>query len=91
MTLAFLVFYKIRALSNQEKEDAKREWEEFKAKLPADIQIIGEYEHAWGSVYNGVFILETDNMSSFLNWWPKFRDLTRWYVTETKTITCTKA
>ena len=91
MTLAFLIFYKVKTLSNQEKEDAKREWSAFKNKLPSDLKIVGEYEHAWGSPYNGVFIVEADDIQPFLEWWPKFRDNTRWYVTETRTITCTKS
>ena len=91
MALAFFVLYKIKTLSNQEKEDAKREWDEFKKTMMPNIKLIGEYEHAWGSPYNGIFILETDDVTQFLEWWPKFRDITRWYVTETRTIICTKA
>ncbi|MHA1754200.1 MAG: DUF3303 family protein [Candidatus Odinarchaeia archaeon] len=90
MKLAFITLYKIKKLSNQEKDDAKREWNEFKKQLPDGLKIVGEYDHAWGTKYNGVIIFEADNMEIFSEWWPRFRDFTRWYVEETKTITCTK-
>jgi hypothetical protein len=90
MTLAFVVFYKIKKLSNQEADDAKRDWKEFKAKVPEGLKIVSEYDHAWGTNYNGIIIIEAEKMEIFINWWTTFRDFTRWYVTETKTITCTK-
>ncbi|MHA1410927.1 MAG: DUF3303 family protein [Candidatus Odinarchaeia archaeon] len=90
MTLAFIIFYKIKKLSNQEADDAKRDWDEFKKKTPEGLRIAAEYDHAWGSKYNGIIIVESEKMEAFLEWWRKFRDFTRWYVIETRTITCTK-
>ncbi|MHA1238144.1 MAG: hypothetical protein ACTSSJ_02650 [Candidatus Odinarchaeia archaeon] len=91
MTLVFFILLKFKTLSSEEKRETKEKWKEYKRRnIPKEIKIVGEYEHTWGTVWNGALLVETDKMEDFINWWPKFRDFNRWYVTETQTIIMTK-
>ncbi len=91
MTLGFLIFYRVRELSAKELEDSKKKWDDFKRKQwPKGVKLIGEYDHAFGIGYNGFFIIETEDYDAFLNFYEGFREYTRWYVTETRTITGVK-
>ena len=53
MTTTFLVFYRFKTLSKDEVQKAGSEWHELKNKLPSGISLAGEYDHAWGTEYNG--------------------------------------
>lgn len=86
MVWGFLVFYRLKELTKKEAEKARKDWEAFKKKLPKKINIVGEYDHAWGTDYNGFFIIETEDSDEFFRWWPKFKEQVRWYTTSTKTI-----
>ena len=55
-------------------------------KWPEELRIIGDYRFAWGTEWNGFLVLETDNPELFFNFWPRFRNKTRWYVDNTKTV-----
>jgi hypothetical protein len=48
---------------------------------------MGEYNHAWGTEYNGFLLFEADSSDDFMDWWAKFKDGIRWYVDHTHTIT----
>jgi hypothetical protein len=83
----FLVFYRFKAMNNEEAEKAKGEWENLRNGLPSGIELVGEYIHdAWGTEYNGFLLFEADSADSFLDWWSKFKDTIRWYVEQTHTI-----
>ena len=82
----FLVFYRFKAMSKEEAERAKDEWNGIKNSLPSGIELVGEYIHAWGTEYNGFLLFEADSADSFLDWWSKFKDTIRWYVEQTHTI-----
>lgn len=86
----YLVLYKLRELSREEEEKARMQWEDMMREWPLEVRLIGVYDHAWGTEYNGVMILESDSMDSFTRFWKWFRDKVRWYVPETKTIIATK-
>ena len=86
MVWAFLIFYQLKEMSKAEAEKAKKRWDTFKKGFPAGIRLIGEYDHAWGTNYNGFFLIEADSSDKFLNWWRRFKDEVRWYTTSTKTI-----
>jgi hypothetical protein len=34
--------------------------------LPSGIELVGEYDHAWGIEYNGFLLFEADSSDSFL-------------------------
>ncbi len=86
----FLIFYKLKYLTPEEEEKARAQWEEIMESWPSKIRLVGVFDHAWGSSYNGFIILETDDMDAFVQFWKWFRDQIRWYITATKTITALK-
>ncbi|MEM0016935.1 MAG: hypothetical protein QXJ48_01280 [Candidatus Korarchaeum sp.] len=86
----YLVLYKLKELSREEEEKARMQWEDMMREWPPEVRLIGVYDHAWGTEYNGVMILESDSMDSFTRFWKWFRDKVRWYVPETRTIIATK-
>jgi len=90
LTWAFLVFYRLCEMSKEDAEKARKSWEKFKKTWPSGIRLVGEYTHAWGTEYNGLFLIESDSSDEFLNWWPTFKDQVRWYVSETKTVIAQK-
>lgn len=85
LIFAFLIFYRVRPLTEADKKKAKSDWEGFKKQIPKDVQIVGEYAHVWGTTYNGMILIESRDMTTFHDFWHRFRDTTRWYVPETKT------
>jgi hypothetical protein len=87
---AFLVFYRFKAMSDQEAQKSSAEWNDLKKSLPSDVRLTGEYIHAWGTEYNGFLLFEADNSDSFLSWWSSFKDKIRWYVDQTHTIVARK-
>jgi hypothetical protein len=87
---AFLVFYRFKAMSDQEAQKSSAEWNDLKKSLPSDVRLSGEYNHAWGTEYNGFLLFEADNTNSFLDWWSGFKDRIRWYVDQTHTIVARK-
>ena len=89
-TYVFLVFYKLKYLTPEEEEKARAQWEEIMESWPAKIRLVGVFDHAWGSSYNGFIILETEDVNAFVQFWKWFRDQIRWYVTATKTIIALK-
>jgi hypothetical protein len=82
----FLVFYRFKAMSKEQKEKAENEWGQLKNSLPSGIELVGEYIHAWGTEYNGFLLFESESSDSFFDWWSKFKESIRWYVEETNTI-----
>lgn len=86
----YFVMYKLKELSREEEERARMQWEEMMREWPPEVRLIGVYDHAWGTEYNGIMVLESDSMDSFAKFWKWFRDRVRWYVPETKTIMATK-
>jgi hypothetical protein len=87
---AFLVFYRFKAMSDQEAQKSSAQWNDLKKSLPSDVRLAGEYIHAWGTEYNGFLLFEADNSDSFLSWWSSFKDTIRWYVDQTHTIVARK-
>ncbi len=90
MSTAFLVLYKYRSMSKDEAQQANNEWRELKKTLPEDVELIGEYNHAWGTEYNGFLLFQAESADSFLDWWSGFKDKIRWYVEKTHTIVARK-
>jgi hypothetical protein len=82
----FLVFYKFRARTSEEKKKSKDEWNQLKNTLPQGIELIGEYVHAWGTEYNGFLLFQAETSDSFFDWWSGFKASIRWYVDKTYTI-----
>ena len=83
----FLVFYRFKIMNKDDAQKTNTEWRELKNSLPSDIELVGEYDHAWGTEYNGFLLFESDSSDSFLEWWSNFKDKVRWYVEQTHTIT----
>jgi hypothetical protein len=77
-------------MTKEEANKASHEWRELKSGLPADVELIGEYDHAWGTEYNGFLLFEAEKADSFLDWWTTFKNSIRWYVEKTYTITARK-
>lgn len=86
MTATMLVFYRFKSMSSEEKEKANKEWHDLRNSLPPGIELLGEYDHAWGTEYNGFLLFETETSDMFLDWWANFKDKVRWYVDQTHTI-----
>jgi hypothetical protein len=42
----FLVFYRFKAMSDQEAQKSSAEWNDLKKSLPSDVRLAGEYNHA---------------------------------------------
>ena len=49
--------------------------ERLKIVLPQGIELIGEYNHAWGTEYNGFLLFEAESSDDFMDWWSKVQ---RW-------------
>jgi hypothetical protein len=90
MGTTFLVFYKYKSMTKEEAQKAAQQWRDLKGGLPGDVELIGEYNHAWGTEYNGFLLFEAEKADSFLGWWSSFKDSIRWYVDKTYTITARK-
>jgi hypothetical protein len=86
MAATFLVFYRFKSMSKDEAKKANSEWHELKNSLPSEVELVGEYDHAWGTEYNGFLLFEADSSDSFFDWWSGFKDKVRWYVEQTHTI-----
>ena len=58
-------------------EKANIEWHELKNSLPwAVVELVaGEYNHAWGTEYNGFLLFEARQpVIHLLDWWSSFKD-----------------
>ena len=82
----FLVFYRFKSMNSDEAAKAKSEWNDLRNNLPSGIELAGEYNHAWGTEYNGFLLFESESSDAFLDWWSKFKDNIRWYIEQTHTI-----
>jgi len=48
----FLVFYRFKAMSKEEKGKAESDWHQLRNSLPSGIELVGEYMRIWRvSVY----------------------------------------
>ncbi|MFW9807834.1 MAG: hypothetical protein ACFFE6_00510 [Candidatus Thorarchaeota archaeon] len=91
MTYAFIVYYRFQLMTPEQAGKAKEFWEEFgKGSWPEHLKIVGDYKYAWGSDWNGFLLLETEDPQTFFEFWPIFRDKTRWYIDNTRTIIAIK-
>ena len=91
MTYGFIVFYRFQLMTPEQAGKAKEFWDEFgKGSWPEHLKLIGDYKHAWGSDWSGFLLIETDDPQSFFKFWPIFRDKTRWYIENTRTIVAIK-
>ncbi len=87
MTYGFVIYYRFKLLTPEEAEKAREFWAEFRNESwPKDLEIVGNYTHAWGTEWNGWLLVETENPVTFFEFWPFFRDKTRWYIDNTRTI-----
>jgi hypothetical protein len=85
-TYVYIVFYKLKYMTEEEEEKARKQWTEIIEKWPAKVRLLGVFDHAWGTNYNGFLMLESDSMDAFAEFWKWFRDQIRWYITDTYTI-----
>ena len=90
MIFAFLIFYRVRPLSEADKKKATADWARFKKTLSKELAIVAEYAHIWGTTYNGMILVESRDLSTFHDFWHRFREATRWYVPETRTYIAQK-
>lgn len=87
LALGFIILYRLKELTADQVRMAKERWETFKAEMwPEEVKLLGEYDHAYGSDYNGFLIVEAPTFEKFQEFYKKFRDYTRWYVKGTRTI-----
>lgn len=78
--MGFLVFYRYKPMTKEEAKRSSDEWDEFKKESTNGAKITGEYDHAHGTDWNGFFIVESEDMETFQEFWEKCRDATRWYI-----------
>jgi len=90
LIFAFLIFYRVRPLTEADKKKATAGWEQFKKNLSKEVEIVAEYAHIWGTTYNGMITVESRDLSAFHDFWHRFRETTRWYVPETRTYIAQK-
>ncbi len=91
MSYGFIVFYRFQLMTPEQAGKAKEFWDEFgKGSWPEHLKLIGDYKHAWGSDWSGFLLIETEDPQSFFEFWPIFRDKTRWYIENTRTIVAIK-
>ena len=72
-------------ITDDEKKRTEEIWNEIKKNMPSGIKLVSNNVHAFGSQYNGFFIVEFNNFDEFIKWWKGFKDRIRWYVVETRT------
>jgi hypothetical protein len=63
----FLVFYRFKAMTKEEKQKTENKWHQLKNSLPSGIELVGEYGHAWGTKYNGFLLFEAESSDSFFD------------------------
>lgn len=81
-----VVFFKYRKeLTDEEAEEAREEWDEIVENPPNGSEISLIADHAFGSNFNGFFVLKADNFEEFRDAWESIKDKIRWY-TRTRTI-----
>ncbi|TFG11972.1 hypothetical protein EU537_10875 [Candidatus Thorarchaeota archaeon] len=85
----YVIMYRLRAMSNDEKRDWLQKWASIRKQLPDDIRILTEAGNAFGTDFTGFTIFEGP--------FDKFQDLTDLLelhsgnlVEKTKTIIGTK-
>ncbi len=87
MTYGFVVFYRFRPMTKEEAEKSKKFWRQFRTESwPDELKIVGDYRYAWGTDWNGYLVVETENPQLFFEFWPVFREATRWYIENTRTV-----
>jgi hypothetical protein len=91
MSLGFVVFFRLKELSPEQAQEARKKWLDYKKnKWPKTVKLIGEYDHAYGSDFNGFVVIETPDFETFASFYPQLRENTRWYVSATTTVTGVK-
>src|SRR6266704_693655 len=80
----------LKPLSEADKKKATADWARFKKTLSKELAIVAEYAHIWGTTYNGMILVESRDLSTFHDFWHRFREATRWYVPETRTYIAQK-
>lgn len=74
-------------MTPEQAGEARQFWSEFsKDDWPKDLRIVGDYSYAWGTEWNGFLLIETEKPELFFEFWPRLRDKTRWYITNTRTV-----
>ena len=87
MTYGFVIFYRFKLMTKEEAKKAKTFWKDIpKDNWPKNLRVVGDYSYAWGSEWNGFFLVETEKVEMFFEFWPLFRNMTRWYIENTRTI-----
>jgi hypothetical protein len=51
-------------MNKDDAQKANTEWHELKNSLPSGVELVGEYDHAWGIEYNGFLLFEEDSSDS---------------------------
>ena len=54
-------------MNKEEAVKARSEWRELRNGLPDGIELIGEFDHAWGTEYNGFLLIESESSDAFLD------------------------
>jgi hypothetical protein len=53
-------------MNKDDAQKANTKWHELKNSLPSGVEIMGEYDNAWGTEYNGFLLFESRSSDSFL-------------------------
>ena len=86
-TFTFFIFFKYKEdLTPEDFERARKHWKSFVKRWPLNVVLAGVYTHAWGTPYNGILVIECDNLEDYHRFWHYFRDETRWYIGEVNTV-----
>lgn len=81
-----VVFFEYRKeLSEDEIERAKEEWDKIVENPPSGAELSLIADHAFGTDYNGFFVLKGKDFEAFHEAWKEIKDTIRWYA-KTRTI-----
>ena len=58
LEFVYIVFYRLRTLTKEEKEQWFSEWAEIKKQLPQELMCIADTAHAFGTEFTGFTVLE---------------------------------
>jgi len=82
-----IVFYRLKGLTKEEEEKARREWDEIKGEFAKfGVRLASNNSHAFGTDWNGFLVFEAESFDNYVRFWKWFKDKVRWYIQKTSTI-----
>jgi hypothetical protein len=87
--LVFIVFYRLRTLTNEEKKQWFRDWADIRSHLPSGLKILTDGYGAFGTPYTGFTVYE-GSLAKFDELADILEERTSQFIEKTRTIIGTK-